>query len=361
MCGLCRRKEVPVKTRYSVIILGLIWNAITFQGGHAAENERRQPNQAPNFISQPSFPNHYTWALFLGTGATQDDVERIEDLARARKLTNPFTGQPFERLKVFAFGRDSALGEAARVITDHVEIHLLSSVEEIRGYHLDFVICHSNGCTYGVDAHKDGVIQADNFLALGADWTSKDFGPGDLKGANLYFFIMKGDPIWKIPAPSWARITENTPGFKFIFRGDTIKEILRGLRNLLTTGRADPERLPVVRLDTPPGQRGTFTQPFRPHALLENYFPAILSWMKSEGKLQKQIRATISELDIAISWDEKKRGVPFPPGGGGSGGRGSGSTPHSPGTSVMPSRPGIDPRGGVSAEIKIAPKDFKSK
>lgn len=151
---------------------------------------------------RPSFREHYPWALFLGTGWTREKLERLRDLVERRELINPFTGQPFDKLKVFAFGQKNPVFEGLRIVTDHLEIHVLSSWEELAGYQFDFAICHSNGCTNAIDAQRMGIMRVDHLFALGTDWASKDFRPGDLKGAKLWFFVTKGDPIWKIPAPN---------------------------------------------------------------------------------------------------------------------------------------------------------------
>jgi hypothetical protein len=54
-------------------------------------------------------------------------------------------------------------------VSDHFEIHVLSSWDGLQGQHFDFVLCHSNGCTNALGAQRDGVMQADHFFALGTD------------------------------------------------------------------------------------------------------------------------------------------------------------------------------------------------
>lgn len=306
---------------------------------------------------RPTFREHHSWAIFFGTGWTQEDLKHIQEWEREGKWINPFTEQPFDKVKVFVFGQDNPVLEALRVVSDHLEVHVLSSWKELEGYHFDFAICHSNGCTNTIDAHKSGIMRVDTFLSLGTDWTSKNFRPGDLKGAELYFFATKGDPIWKIPAPDWARITEDTPGLSFSVPGDNPWEIVKGMGNLLTRGRADPDRFPVIRLDAPPGQEGTLSKPFRPHGIVASYFQALDQWMKAGGKLQKALAEKIRQVEASLSDDQKKI-ISVPPGGGGPGGMGSSS--QSPGGGILPSVPGAD-RGGVYPEIRITPQDFQSK
>lgn len=263
-----------------------------------------------------SFPEHQTWAIFLGTGWTKEKLQEIQDQIQKRELINPFTGKPFDpsNTKVFAFGQKNPLAEAARVVTDHFEIHILSSLEELKGHHFDFGICHSNGCPNAIDAHRMGIMRVDTFLALGTGWTSKDFHPGDLKGAKLIFFATTGDPIWKFPAPNWARITEDTPGLKFSIRFESLKEIPKGLWNFFMKGRADLDTFPVIRLDTPSGQEGTFFKPFRSHAIFASYFQALDRWMKSEGNLQKALAEKIRRLEASAYREHQKEHTPFPPG-----------------------------------------------
>lgn len=303
---------------------------------------------------RPSFREHYPWALFLGTGWTQEKLERLRDLVERGELINPFTGQPFDQLKVFAFGQKNLLAEMTRIITDHLEIHVLSSWEDLAGYHFDFAICHSNGCTNAIDAQRMGIMRVDHLFALGTDWTSKDFRPGDLKGTKLWFFVTKGDPIWKIPAPNWARISEDTPGFTFAIPFDHPKEIVKGLSNLFTQGRADPDRFPVIRLDSP--------KPPRVHAIFESYFPAIRKWMDSEGEVQAEIIDILRQHGaLPAGGDDEKKIAPFPPGGGGGGPGGGLENPvQNTGGGMFPSVPSPDPRGGISAGITISPNDFQS-
>lgn len=65
------------------------------------------------------------------------------------------------------------------------------------------------------------------------------------------------------------------------------------------------------------------------------------------------------------SQDDQNKTAPSPPCPGCKGGMGqvSGLGEISQGKSggILPSRPGIEPRGGVAAEIRISPQDFKSK
>lgn len=255
---------------------------------------------------RPRFSQQETWAVFLGTGWTRENLEQIRVWEREGKWVNPFTGRPFENVKIFAFGQPDALREGLRIITDHVEVHVLSSWEEIERYRFDFVICHSNGCSNAIDLHRAGRIRVGSFLALGADWTSKDFAPGELKGASIDFFTMEGDPIWRLPAPSWVRVTDGTPGFKFSIPFDRLWEIGKGVWNLLSKGRADPERFPVIPLKPPPGVAG-------PHALVDSYFQALRSWMKSKGELQEQLEEKIRQAESEDPKKEEKKARGFSP------------------------------------------------
>lgn len=311
-------------------------------------------DQPDYLIAYPSFPKHYPWALFLGTGWAREKLERLRDLVERRELINPFTRQPFDKLKVFAFGQKNPVFEGLRIVTDHLEIHVLSSWEELAEYQFDFAICHSNGCTNAIDAQRMGIMRVDHLFALGTDWTSKDFRPGDLKGAKLWFFVTKGDPIWKIPAPNWARISEDTPGFTFSIPFDHPREIPKAIGNLFIRGRADPDRFPVIRLDPP--------KPSRVHAIFESYFPAIRQWMERGGEVQAEIIDLLRRGGaLPLGNDDEKKIAPFPPGGGGGGPGGGLENPvQNTGGGMFPSVPSPDPRGGISAGITISPNDFQS-
>lgn len=210
----------------------------------------------------------------------------IEAWEREGKWVDPITERPFDaNTKVFVFGQRDLVREGLRVFTDHFDIHVLSSWKELKGYHFDFVLCHSNGCPNALGAHRDGIIRVDHFLALGTDWTAKDFRPGELKGADLVFFVMKGDPIWKIPAPTWAQITENARGLKWSIPFDSPMDIVKGAGNLLTRGRADPDRFPVIPLAPLASAKATLSTPFASHALVDGYIPALRQWFRLPGDL----------------------------------------------------------------------------
>lgn len=356
-----------------ILLLSLLGLGAALAGMWATPSDERNRGSLQSLNDPindpPSFQKRHPWAIFFGTGWTEEGLKEVGERVKEGKLINPFTGEPFDReTRLFAFGQKNAFGEAIRVVTDHLEIHLFSSWEELRGYHFDFALCHSNGCTNAIDAIRRGFTRVEYLFALGTDWTSKHFPPGDLKGTRLLFFATQGDPIWKIPAPNWAPITENTPGLALSIPFDHPWEIAKGMGNLLTQGRADLDRFPVTRLDPPPGQSGTLLKPFRPHAIFDSYFPAIGQWMKKEGSLQKEIAEKIRRRRPFIRRDEKKKTSSSPPGppecpwcgdGGGGGGGGTGGAPPSTGEGIHPSRPGTDPRGGVFAEIEIDPKDFR--
>lgn len=326
---------------------------------------------APSTHKLPDMPNSRqpspaspTWAVFMGTGWNEKKKGLIDQWQRDGKWVNPFTGQPLKDAQVFVFGRDNALLEAVRIVGDHFEMHPLSSREELRGQHFDFVMCHSNGCPNAIDAQRQGLIQVDTFFALGTDWTSKGFQPGDLRGANLVFFTMKTDPIWKIPAPNWARL-EDGVALKFSIPFDSPTEIPKGAWNLLTQGRADPDRFPVVRLDPPPGERSTPLQPFKAHGLAESYFPAINQWRQSDGPQQKIVHNILRQVDAAPSQDDWKKSLGVPPGcpgcGGGNGSNSLGNLLQGPNNGISSKIISPDPRGGVSADVHINPGDFQAR
>lgn len=306
---------------------------------------------------EATFREHHTWGIFLGLGATPEERRQVEDSIRHGKWLNPFTGKPFEDAKVFAFGHTNPASDRVRVVGDHLQIPALSSWSALEGLHVDFVICHSNGCPNALGAHAEGVMRAEHFLALGTDWTSKDFRPGELKGADVTFFVLPGDPVWRIPAPSWTRVAEDAPGLAITIPFDRLKDIPKGLVNLATQGRADPDRYPVVHLSPPRGQGPTLAQPFRAHFLEDSYSPAIRMWLDQGGEIQTKVNEQIRRAGRHPNGDEERKPGFLPPGGGGpwGGGRG-GSNPASPGQGA--SRNAVSPPGGVSAEIAIDPRDI---
>jgi hypothetical protein len=331
--------------------------------GHAQE---RRPASSPtdtqafkDYINnRPTFREHHTWGIFLGTGWNNDNIDQIETWQKAGTWVDPFTGHPFHDAKVFVFGQTNPLLEGVRIVSDHVEIHVLSSWDDLQGQHFDFVLCHSNGCTNALGAQRDGVMQADHVFALGTDWTLKYFQPGDLRGTALTFFTMPSDPIWKIPAPNWKRITEDTPGLSFTIPfGDT-------------PGAGQAE-FPVIRLKVPAERQGTLTKPFQAHALVEAYFQGVRQWMHTAGPQQQAITEQLRQVDTS-SRDERKQFVPAssgqrtpflggcPPecdGGGGPGGPGHG--PQGGGQGPLRSTPTQDPRGGIAIDIHLTPDDFR--
>jgi hypothetical protein len=285
---------------------------------------------------------HHTWGIFLGTGWNKDNLDRIEKWQREGKWTNPFTGEPFDNVKVFVFGKTNPLLEGFRIVSDHLEIHVLSSWEELQGQHFDFAICHSNGCTNAIGAHRDGVMQ---------------FQPGELRGADLTFFVTQSDPIWKIPAPNWAAITEQTPGLRFTIPFGS-------------AGGTGQPRYPVIRLAPPSDRRGTLTKPLQAHALVDTYFQGVRQWMRTTGPRQQSITEKLRTLSPR---EERQTLAPAPSGHGmpRSGGCpppcGGGSGPGSPGPGtpgmgqgVHRSTPTPDPRGGIAIDIRLTPDDFRS-
>jgi hypothetical protein len=189
----------------------------------------------------------------------------------ARELsTNPFTGRPFDprRTDVFAFGRDSVAGELSRVAADHLEVPLFPSSGELKGQHYAFGICHSNGCTRLFSAQRSGDVKIDQIFALGTDWTSHTFAPGELKGSRVTFFVAQDDPVWKIPG-QLMKINQDTPGIGVKIPFERLSDIPQGMANMVTKGRPDTDRYPVVHLETPRGQSPTLTSPFSAHSLTE--------------------------------------------------------------------------------------------
>src|SRR5262249_28056458 len=141
---------------------------------------------------------------------------------------------------------------------------------------------------------------------------------------------------------------------------DHLSEIPKGLVNLFTQGRADPDRFPVVPLEPPPGQRGTLRRPFKAHLMVDVYFPAIRRWMQTEGALQQELARKIQQLEAADSPDEQKKTGPLPPGGGGGGGTGiPDSSLQGPGSGIVPYAPGTPP-GGILMDIHLTPRDFQT-
>lgn len=330
--------------------------------------EERRPASSPtdtqafkNYINdRPTFREHHTWGIFLGTGWNKENIDQIAAWQKAGTWVNPFTGQPFDDAKVFVFGQTNPMLEGLRIVSDHFEVHVLSSWDELKGQHFDFALCHSNGCTNALGAHRDGVMQVDHFFAFGTDWTSKYFQPGDLRGAALTFFAIPSDLIQKIPAPNWKRITEHTPGFSFTIPfGDV-------------TG-ANQNRFPVIRLDPPADRRGTFTKPLQAHALVQAYFQGVCRWMHTAGLQQQAIIEQLRQAGTCSS-DESKHCAPIPsrpnvPPSGGcppdcGGGGGPGGPGHSPqwgNQGTLRSTPTQDPRGGIAIDIHLTSEDFRAR
>lgn len=326
----------------------------------AADPSTSPPRQRLD-LDRQNYPRHETWGIFLGTGWTREDLAQIDTWRQQNLWTNPFTGRSFDNAKVFAFGHGNPALEGLRIVTDHLEVHVLSSWKDLKGYQFGVVVCHSNGCANAIDAHKAGAIKVQHFVALGTDWTSKDFRPGELKGASLTFFTTKNDPIWKLPAPSWMRMGDSTPGLGFKVPFDRPSEIPRGIGNLITRGRSDPDRFPVILLNPPRGQEGSLAKPVRAHSLIDSYFPAIRKWMDSDGDAQRTLGGRIRQAEAAGRRDDQHKSPLGPPGGPGNpGARLPGVSNHGsgPGHGVLPSAPGGGPRGGISVDIPIGSGDF---
>lgn len=244
--------------------------------------------------AQPSFARHASWAVLFGTGWTEDSLEQIERWKREGNWINPFTGEPFDDdVQLFVFGQESKALELARILGDHLEIHALSSWKDLEGWQFDFAVCHSNGCTNAIDAHRSGVTRFDTLFALGTDWTSKVFGPADPKGAKLYFFAIDGDPIPHIPAPEWGRV-ETAPALQFSVPFDVLDEIPAGVVGLVRGRRPLGDSFPRIELEVPDGQGHS---PGARHALVDSYFEAIRRWMGSRGEFQEEIRQRLQGPD----------------------------------------------------------------
>jgi hypothetical protein len=355
---------IMVVSLIGIILSGRLGTGVDAQEQSPLTSASTRPQDFLDYINnRPSFHEHHTWGVFLGTGWHEGKLWQIEEWKQEEKWINPFTGKPFpEDTRVFIFGHANPALEGLRIVSDHLEIHAFSSWEELEGQHFDFGICHSNGCTNAINAHRQGLMRVEQFFTLGTDWTAKDFQPGDLQGAGLTLFAMKGDPIWKIPAPEWARM-EDGAGLKFSIPFDRPQDIPTGLRNLLTQGRADPDRFPVIFLHPPSRSEATLLNPLRAHTLMDSYLKALGQWMQSDGSLQKAIARQIRQRFDPITSDEPPPIVPFPPGcpgcGGGGGPGSPGSSFQGPGRGGLPSTPGMD-RGGISVDIHINPSDFQS-
>lgn len=340
---------------------------MAYGSGQADDRTWTRPPVIPQELldqlnNRPPAREHHTWGIFLGFGATQHDLAQYAALQQAGQLINPFTGQPFQDVKVFVFGHNSLLAEGVRIVSDHLELHVLSSWRELDGQRFDFGICHSNGCTNALNAQRQGVMRVEHFYALGTDWTRKDFRPGDLRGADVVFFAMQGDPVWHLPAPNLT-VSKDRIGWQFSVPFEHLRDIPRGVQHWFTEGRADPDRFPVIRLEPLPVRAGTHRQFMQAHFILESYFPALDRWMHTESPVQKAIKERVSPHEVPTRREDQGKGSWLPPGGGGgdSGGIGGagGSLPQL-GGKLSPSTAAPDPRGGIAIPITIGPRDFEA-
>ena len=306
------------------------------------------PRALDYFNDRPVNGAHRPWGLFLGMGATLDERNRVLSEIKAGVFLNPFTGQPFKReeVEVFVFGHEHLPVEVARVVTDHLEVHVLSSWEDLKGKQFDFVICHSNGCPNALDAQRYGVIWAKHFFTLGTDWTLKDLKPGDLRGADLTRFVMKGDIVPKLPAPGSTRAGEAAFAYQFTLRFG---------------GSPGVNESPFISLDPPPGQHADLQHPVRPHALQDSHFTSIQQWMHQEGPQQTAIAQKIGITSSPSLLQQMHRTAPLDRRGKDGDPSVKGIPSPSLSREASPSPYGISPRGGIAAGVTIRPDDFQSR
>ena len=363
-------------SHYCLLIMAAIWVALIalnpVHGGERLVSPPAQPQAQEGKQSsrntgtrnnRPNAPVPPSWGVFLGAGMSQETLSQIDQWQQEGKWINPLTGEPLQHVPVFVFGQDNPLVEGLRLITDHLQLHVLSSWEDLHGQQFDVVLCHSNGCTNAIDAYSQSRIQVGTFFALGTDWTARDFPPGALQDARLVFFVQKGDPIWKIPAPTWTHVNDGV-GLQFSIPFDSPRDIPKGFWNLLTQGRADPDRFLVIRLAPPSGQQGTALQPLRAHALVDSYFSAMQQWLHNDGPQQEAVRKLLRHDRDDKKSPKQHNNAALPPScpgcGGGPGGP-PGPPEQGPGPATTLHPMSKDPRGGVAADIHLTPKDFQTR
>ena len=125
----------------------------------------------------------------------KDDNSRIATIAKPGALINPFTNQPYPEDTLFiAPGHTNGFKEAYRAIVATLFGAVsLKKYKELEGRHFKYMICHSNGSTEAITAHKRGLIKVDHFIHLGSPWSS--FGEQEIEGASQLHVKSYGDPV----------------------------------------------------------------------------------------------------------------------------------------------------------------------
>lgn len=193
---------------------------------------------------------HFRCGVFLGTGWSDDKVAaQLPRWEAEGRWFNPFTGKRFDphHDRIFAFGKGAVPGDLPRVVAHHFGLRLFDSLEKIAGYSFDYLICHSNGCTEAFQALNTGTVRARYVFALGSDTTAQSLVRGELGGARVIYFVVRGDPIPKSAAVMLGKAA-HAPALEI----------------RIPFGPGGPD---VIVLERPPGSSA--------HSLVDAYFPAI--------------------------------------------------------------------------------------
>jgi hypothetical protein len=238
---------------------------------------------------------------------------------------------------VFVFGQDNPILEAARVITDHLDLHLLTGGDwgDLGHSHHNFqyILCHSNGCTAAISAVESGSVSAKEILAMGTDWSTASIDQGRMHGTGIIFFVNKTDPVPMIPGISIQQVTEHAAGFGYKISFGDLRDATSQLGNLVTGNQPNTGSYLVVKMDPRPGLTG-----LKAHSLTDSYFPNVKEWLSRDGQSQQELRSLLN-LPPNPSPASPPKPVSSP--------RSTASTPG----------PG-DNRGGVFAGVPISDKDF---
>jgi hypothetical protein len=314
-----------------------------------------------NGLNSADHPKHFRSGIFFGTGEYPDKAyPNLAELEANGEWFNPMTGEPFDpaRDRRFFFGTPN-VGllpfEAPRIVADHLGAMVLTDQGQLKGHSFDYIICHSNGCTNAFRALNAGLIRAGYVFAMGSDSSAAGLVGGNVGGAKVIHFVVKGDPI-----PKLKPIEPDAVGESF------------GIRFRFPFGRGSGER--VVMLEPKQDLEGG---PFRHHALAKSYLPLVRAYMDRDDSdpIRSEVRAFLEE-----SKDHDREGhkaeiddrkirhesdndcppecppndtAPPPPGEGPSGpggGGGGGQFPKNP--------PGGAGRGGVLVQIPVDEKSF---